>query len=182
LKPRGYLKQTIASASKVYQPKSNTKVLLEPLTSQEGPIQLLFGETSSDKLEVRNPKTRVGFIQIKADKIPTSRSSEEYIFYPDLTPVGSPVYTSCKSKEPSPHFPVPFFSDFLSPNCKSPKSFSLHPEGTEKSLHIFEKPLYNLKVSSLKLSMVAAEEVVLEVVVQRWCRRRGRRSNTTPIS
>ena len=60
LKPRRYLKQTTASTSKIYQPKptqSNAKVPLEPLTTQEVSTQILFGETSTDRIdaEIINP-------------------------------------------------------------------------------------------------------------------------------
>jgi hypothetical protein len=180
LKPRGYLKNTIASASKVYQPKSNTKVLFEQLTPQKDFTQVFFGETFTVRIEAETLKLELVSPEIKSEtvptisftnkgkksisipasidissvpevKLPTSRGFEEDILYSDLTPFGSPVYISCKSEEPSPHFPVPCFSDFL-----SPKPFSLNLEGTERSLHIFENPSYKSKVSSLKLSMVAA--------------------------
>jgi hypothetical protein len=71
LKSRAHLKQTITSESKVYQPKSNTKFLLEPLTSQEVPIQPLFGEISSDKLEAKTLKPELFSLEIKVDKLPT---------------------------------------------------------------------------------------------------------------
>jgi hypothetical protein len=86
-------------------------------------------------------------------KIPASRSFEEYILHSDSTPVGSPVYISCKSEEPSPHLSFPPFSDFLSPDGQFLEPLSLHPKVTERSLHIFENPLYNLQVSSPRLSM-----------------------------
>jgi hypothetical protein len=61
LKPRGYLKQTVASTSKVYQPKTvqtNAKVPLEQSTSQEGYTQIHFRDTSTEKLaaETINPE------------------------------------------------------------------------------------------------------------------------------
>jgi hypothetical protein len=180
LKPRGYLKKTTASTSKVYQPKSNTRVLFEQLTPQEDFTQVFSEETFTVRIEAETLKPELVSPEIKSEtvptvsftnkgkksisipasidissvpevKLPTSRSFEEDILYSDLTPVGSPVYTSCKSEEPSPHFPFPSFSDFL-----SPEPFSLNPEGAERSLHILENPSYNPKVSSLKLSMVAA--------------------------
>jgi hypothetical protein len=60
LKPRGYLKKTDASTSKVYQPKTmqtNAKVPLEHSTLQEGYTQSHFGDTSTKKLvaETINP-------------------------------------------------------------------------------------------------------------------------------
>jgi hypothetical protein len=69
--------------------------------------------------------------------------------------VGSPIYISCKSEEPSPHFPFPPFSYFLSPDGSFPEPLSIHPEVAESSLQVFENPLYNLQVSSPRLSMVA---------------------------
>jgi hypothetical protein len=129
LKPRGYLKQTIASASKVYQPQSNTKVLFETLTSEEGFTKVFFRETSTGRIEAETLKLKLGFT--------------------DSTPIRSLVYTSCKSEEPSPHFPVPSFSYFL-----SPKPFSLNPE---RSLHFLENAPCNLKVLSPRLSMVAPD-------------------------
>jgi hypothetical protein len=86
----------------------------------------------------------------------TSQNSEEYTVYLDSTPVGSPVYTSCESEETSPHFPVPYFSNFLSPDGQFSETFPLYPDITERSPHIFKSLLYNLQVSPSKLSMVAA--------------------------
>jgi hypothetical protein len=53
--------------------------------------------------------------------------------YPDSTPVGSPVYISCKSEEPNPRFPFPPFLDFLSPTGLSLEPQSPHPEGSQKA-------------------------------------------------
>jgi hypothetical protein len=66
------------------------------------------------------------------------------------------VYTSCESEETSPHFPVPYFSNFLSPDGQFPETIPLYPDATERSPHIFKSLLYNLQVSPSKLSMVAA--------------------------
>jgi hypothetical protein len=122
-------------------------------------------------------------------KFPASRSFEEHTLHSDSTPVGSPVYISCKSEEPSPHLSFPPFFDFLSPDDQFSEPLSLHPEVAGRPLHIFENPLYNLQVSSPRLSMVVAEEVVSEVVEEvaeveeGWCwRRRRRRSRTTSTS
>ena len=72
LKPRGYLKKTIVSTSKVYQPKptqSNAKVPLEPLTLQEFSTQIIFRETSTDRIEAEiiNPKLVLFEIKVEAD-------------------------------------------------------------------------------------------------------------------
>jgi hypothetical protein len=73
----------------------------------------------------------------------TSLSLKEYTIYSDYTPAGSPVYISCKSKEPSPCISSPPFSSFSS------------PEEAKDSLYIFQNPLYNVPVSSPRVSMVA---------------------------
>jgi hypothetical protein len=160
LKPRGYLKQTAASTSKVYQPKTvqtNAKVPLEQSTSQEGHTQSQFGDTSTEKLaaETLNPElvlpenkaeidsnspltskgktplsipAFVDILLVPELKVLAPEKSKDYISYPDSTPVGSPFYISCKSEEPSPHFPFPPFSEFMSPNEQFPEPPSLHPE------------------------------------------------------
>jgi hypothetical protein len=84
---------------------------------------------------------------------PAFRSFEEYIFPFDSTPVGSPVYISYKSEEPIPHLSFPPFFYFLSPSDQFPEPLSLHPEVAQRSLHIFENPLYNIQVSSPRLLM-----------------------------
>jgi hypothetical protein len=66
------------------------------------------------------------------------------------------VYTSSESEETSPLFPVPYFSNFLSPNGQFSETVSLYPDVTERSPHILKSLLYNLQVSPSKLSMVAA--------------------------
>jgi hypothetical protein len=84
---------------------------------------------------------------------PSSRIFEEYIFPFDSTPVGSLIYISYKSEEPSPHLSFPPFFDFLSPSDQFPEPLSLHPEVAQRSLHIFENSLYNIQVSSPRLPM-----------------------------
>jgi hypothetical protein len=52
LKPKGYLKSTIASTGKIYQPKVaqiNAKVLVEELTLEENFKQAPFAEASTSK-------------------------------------------------------------------------------------------------------------------------------------
>jgi hypothetical protein len=72
LKPRGYLKQTTTSTSKVYQPKptqSNAKVPPEHLTLQEGSTQIYFGETSTNRIEAEiiNPELVLPKIKVETD-------------------------------------------------------------------------------------------------------------------
>jgi hypothetical protein len=75
---------------------------------------------------------------------PTSQSLEEYTIYSDSMPVGSPVYISCKSEEPSPRISFPPLSVFSS------------PEEAKGSLYVFQNPLYNLPVNSPRISMAVA--------------------------
>ena len=77
LKPRGYLKQTTTSTSKVYQPKptqSNAKVPLEHSTLQEGYTQSHFGDTSTNKpeIEVINPEQLLREIKVETISTPPS--------------------------------------------------------------------------------------------------------------
>jgi hypothetical protein len=69
LKPREYLKKTVASTSKVYQPKttqSNAKGPLEQLTLQEYSTQIHFGETSTDKIETKIINPDLVLLEIKS--------------------------------------------------------------------------------------------------------------------
>jgi hypothetical protein len=188
LKPRGYLKQTTASTSKVSQPKTvqtNAKVPLEQSILEEGYTKIHFRDTSIEKLEAENINPELVLPEIKAEidsislftskvkrslsipsfidiplvpkvKVLVPQKYEDYISYPDSTLVGSPVYISCKSEEPSPHFPFPPFLDFLCPNGQFLEPPSPHLEVDEGSLRCFENPLYNSRTPSPRLSMAAA--------------------------
>jgi hypothetical protein len=141
--------------------QTNAKVPLEQSTLQEDSTQIHFRETSTDKLEAEiiNPKLVLPKIKsttvftnsltnkcnrslsipafiyippVPEVKFSVSQNSEEHILYPDSTPVGSPVYISCKSKEPSPHFPSPPFLNFSSPNDQFPEAPLNHPEVTKR--------------------------------------------------
>jgi hypothetical protein len=81
---------------------------------------------------------------------------EEVSTYTDSTPVGSPIYISCKSEEPSPHIPSSPFSNFTSPGKTFPKFSPFHPGEARESLYIFPNPLYNTSISSPRLSMATA--------------------------
>jgi hypothetical protein len=140
-------------------------------------MQIHFRDTSTEKLaaETINPKLVLYNIKVDIDltspstskgkrslsiptfidislvlgvKILVPKKSEDYISYPDSTPVGSPIYVSCKSEEPNPHFPFPPFSDFLFPNSQFLEPPSLHPEVVERSLAVYENPLFNSRSSS----------------------------------
>jgi len=51
----------------------------------------------------------------------------------------------------------PPFSNFLSLDNSFPEPLLIHPEIVESSLHVFENPLYNLQVSSPRVSMATVE-------------------------
>jgi hypothetical protein len=89
-----------------------------------------------------------------------SRNFEEYILYPDSYPIGSPIYTSCKSEETSPHFPYPPLLNFSSPNDLFLELPLPHPEVVERSplqsLEVFENPLFNSRSSSPRFPMATA--------------------------
>jgi hypothetical protein len=71
----GYLKQTVASTSKVYQPKNvqtNAKVPLEQSISQEGYTQSHFGDKSIEKLEVETINSELVLLEIKPETDSTS--------------------------------------------------------------------------------------------------------------
>jgi hypothetical protein len=102
-------------------------------------------------------------------KVSVFRNSEEYILYPDSSPIGSPIYTSCKSEETSPHFPFPPLLDFSSPNDLFLELPSPHPEVVERSplrsLEVFENPLFS-QSHPLDFQWLLLEEVVSEVEEQ----------------
>jgi hypothetical protein len=76
--------------------------------------------------------------------------------YSDSTPVGSPIYISCKLEEPSPRIPSSAFSSSVSPGKMFPDFSPFHPEEARESLYIFSNPLYNAPISSPRLSMATA--------------------------
>jgi hypothetical protein len=93
-------------------------------------------------------------------KVSVSRSSEEYILYPDASPIGFPIYTSCKSEETNPHFLFPTLLDFPSPNDLFSELPSPHPEVVERSplqsLEVFKNPLFSSQSSFPRLLMAGA--------------------------
>ena len=122
-------------------------------------IKIKTNSTTSFSNKGKDPISIPASIDIPSvpeENFPTSRSFKEYILHSDSTPVGSPVYISCKSEEPSPCLSFPYFPVFMSPNDQFPEPLSFHPKVTERSLHIFENPLYNLQVSSPRLPMAVA--------------------------
>jgi hypothetical protein len=181
LKPRGLFKQNTV----VYQPKSTqskVKIPLEPSSSRE--ISLEKTSDSTVEAETLNPELILP--KIKAETSPTTsyvsrgetstvnlipinipltldtnlsatRGFEEGTTHSDSTLVGSPIYVSCKSEEPSPHIPSLPFPAFTSPDKKFSKFLPLHLGEARESLYIFANPLYNALISSPRLSMVAAE-------------------------
>jgi hypothetical protein len=91
-------------------------------------------------------------------KVSVIRNPEEHTLYPDSSPVGSPIYTSCKSEEVNPRFPFPPPLDFVSPDDHLPYFPSPHPEEVERSplrsIEVFENPLFDSRSSSPRFSMV----------------------------
>jgi hypothetical protein len=170
LKPRGYLKSTTSSSGKKYQPKItqvNSKVPVEGLTPEEN-----FKQTTSAEASISEPTIKVeidpfdtpNYLNRRASSIPAIvnflstppspdvkvsilRNPEECTLYSDLSPVGSPIYTSCKSEEASPRFLFPPLLDFASHNDHFPYFPSSHPEEVERSplqsLEVYENPLFN---------------------------------------
>jgi len=72
LKPNGYLKSTVASTGKVYQPKVtqvNSKVQIEELTPEESFKQVPSAEASTRKLEaeIENPEVIVPEIKVEIE-------------------------------------------------------------------------------------------------------------------
>jgi hypothetical protein len=180
LKPRGLFKQNTV----VYQPKSTQskdKTFLEPSSSRE----LSLGKTSDSTVEAETLKSEQILPEIKTETSPTTsyvsrgdtpvvklipidipstlninlsvtQGLEEVSTPTDSTPVGSPIYISCKSEEPSPHLPSLPFPTFTSPGKKFPDFFPLHPGEARESLYIFANPLYNAPISSPRSSMAIA--------------------------
>jgi hypothetical protein len=129
LKPKGYLKSTTSSSGKKYQPKItqvNTQVPVEILTPEENFKQTISVEASTSdtaiKIEI-DPSDTQNSLNKRSSSIPTIvtslstpsspetkvyvlRNPEEHTLYPDSSPVGSPIYTSCKSEEVSPCFSI----------------------------------------------------------------------------
>jgi hypothetical protein len=94
-------------------------------------------------------------LQIPKVKVLIPRNSEEFITYPDSTLVGSPIYISCKSEEPSPSFPFPPFSDFPSPTGLSLELHSPYPEVVEGPLQVYKDPLFISRISSPQIQIAA---------------------------
>jgi hypothetical protein len=93
-------------------------------------------------------------------KIPSSQSFEEYILHFDSTLVGSPIYISRKSEEPSPHISFPPFSDFMSLDIQLLEPLSLHPKVTERSLRSLKTLSTISKFHPLYYQWLLLEEVV----------------------
>jgi hypothetical protein len=73
--------------------------------------------------------------------------------YPDSTHVASPVYISCKSEEPRPHFHFTLFLHLSSPIGLSPELQYPHPEVVERPLQVYGNPLFISQSSSPQLQM-----------------------------
>jgi hypothetical protein len=82
LKPKGYLRQTIASADKVYQPRVtqvNVKVPTEELTPKESFKQVHSAEASTSKPEVKleTPEVIIPEIKFEIDLTDTFTSENK---------------------------------------------------------------------------------------------------------
>jgi len=74
LKPKGYLRQTVASAGKVYQPRitqDNVKVPTEEVKPKESFEQIHSAEPSTSKPEVKIKTPEVVVLELKVDIDPT---------------------------------------------------------------------------------------------------------------
>jgi hypothetical protein len=180
LRPRGIFKKNVVS----YQPKSNQSkynTLFKPSSSQELPLwkisdSVIEAETLKFEqllLEIKTETSLTTSYVIRGDT-PTSKlipidipltlninpfmtqGLEEVATYTDSTPVGSPIYISCKSEEPSPCIPSSPFSYFTSPSKKFLNFPPFHLGEARESLYIFANPLYNTPISSPRLSMATA--------------------------
>jgi hypothetical protein len=145
LKARGSLKTTTAVYQLMY-PQSNTKSSFEPSTLHNplpetiNPTLTLFEvkseihPTTSGVHKGKNPAVNLSEIDIPPTfqlDFTTPPSLEEYTIYSDSTPMGSPDFISCKSKEPSPCI-----------SFHSPSLFSSLEEARNLLL-VFQNPLYN---------------------------------------
>jgi hypothetical protein len=179
LKPRGLFKQNVV----IYQPNSTQskyKTFLEPSSSQEPSLRKKLNNT----VEVETLKFEQILPEIKTETSPinsyisrgdmpsiklilidipsnlninlfVTQGLEEVSTPMNLTPVGSPIYISYKSKEPSPHSPSPPFPTFTSPGKKFHDFFPLDPKEVRAPLYMFANPLYNTPISSPRSSMAA---------------------------
>jgi hypothetical protein len=82
LKPKGYVKQTVASTFKVYQPKFthvNAKVQIEELTPKEifKLIHSVEASTSEPEAKLETPKVRVLEIKVEIDVTDTFTSKKK---------------------------------------------------------------------------------------------------------
>jgi hypothetical protein len=167
LRPRGLFKQNVVA----YQPKSNhykDKTSFEPSSSRELPLRKIsdsvvkteISPTTSYVMRGDTPASKLIPIDIPLNlniNPSVTQGLEEVSMYTDSTPVGSPIYISCKSEEPSPHIPSSPFSSFASLSKKFPDFSPFHPKEATESLYIFANPLYNTLISSPRLSMAATE-------------------------
>jgi hypothetical protein len=164
LRPRGLFKQNVVA----YQPNSNQskdKTSFEPSSSRELPLKKISDSAIKTETSLTTSYVTKGDMPT-SNLIPIDIPSnlninpsitqilEEVSTYMDSPPVGSPIYISCKSEEPSPHIPSSPFSSFTSPGKKFPNFSPFHPKKARELLYIFSNPLYNTLISSPRLSMV----------------------------
>jgi hypothetical protein len=172
LKTRGSLKPTTA----VYQPKHTqpkAKIPLEMLTSQEAPTQTLFGETSAKTVEAETLNPNLAFPEIKSETHTTTSCVNEGE-NPSINLASIDIPSNSSVRFPRPHKvskSIPYtqipclwvlpFTSLANQRNQVPRipfpPFSVFssPKEAKDSLYIFQNPLYNVPVSSPRISMAA---------------------------
>jgi hypothetical protein len=140
LKPKGYLRHTTASASKVYQPRitqDNVKVHTEELTPKESFKQIHFVEASTSKPEVKikTPEAIIPEIKVEIDPTDTFNSEDKGspsipIVINTLPILSFPEVKVYVSQNPEEYFIYPYSSPIDTPLCTYGK-----PEEPSSSFH-----------------------------------------------
>jgi hypothetical protein len=179
LKPKEYLRQTYASASKVRQPRImqvNAKIPYEELNLKENFKRVHSAKTSTSKpgVKLETPEVIIPEIKFEIDQtihvsIPTIVSThsilslpevkvfvfknhEDYLLYSDSFPITSPIYTSGKHEEPISSFPFPPHLYLSSSHDHFPEIHSHHPEVVERSVDQSFEVFENILFSARVLS------------------------------
>jgi hypothetical protein len=168
LKPKGYLRQTVASTGKVYQPRVtqvNVKVPTEEITPKESFKQIHSAEASTSKPEVKleTPEVIIPEIKVEIDLTDTFTSENKgSLSIPsviDTLPILSfPEVKVFVSRNPEEYFLYPDSSPIASPIYTSGKpeepnsSFPFPPHLDIPSPHdIFPRTSFATPRSSRKV-------------------------------
>jgi len=129
----------------------NPELILPKIKTETSPITSYVsrGDTPAMKLIPINIPLNLNI------NLSITQGLEEVSTPTNLTLVGSPIYISYRSEEPSPQLPSPSFPTFTTPGKKFPYFFPLDPGEARESLYIFTNPLYNAPISSPRSSMAA---------------------------